>query len=193
MSGSLRLLERAICYTQQSMDAVVTGFGPLPTPCSDWDLHDLLVHVNDSLTVLQQGVELGFIDHYLLRDGLDECRDPTSVLVTTFQARARRLLHACADAAQSDGRIAVGGLPIAPALVMVSGAVEIAVHGWDISVACGHHHPIPATLALGMLSLSQLVVDSWMRESLFNAPVPVSPLASPSDQLVAFLGRRPVV
>ena len=86
MSGSLLLLERAICYTQNCMDAVVAGFGPLPTPCSDWDLHDLLVHVNDSLKVLQQGVERGVIDHYPLRDGLDECRDPTSVLVTTFPA-----------------------------------------------------------------------------------------------------------
>ncbi|TCM37000.1 maleylpyruvate isomerase family mycothiol-dependent enzyme [Kribbella sp. VKM Ac-2568] len=192
MSGPLRLLERAICYTQESMDAVVAGFGPLPTPCSDWDLHELLAHVNGSLTDLQQGVELGFIDHCPQQDGLDECRDPTSVLVTTFRARSRQLLDTCAGAPQSDGRIAVGGSLIARDVVMVSGAVEIAVHGWDISVACGHHHPIPARLALGLLTLSQLVVDNWMRESLFGAPVPVSPLASPSDQLIAFLGRRPV-
>jgi len=81
---------------------------------------------------------------------------------------------------------------MAAELVAVAGAVEVAVHGWDISVACGCRHPIPPTLALGMLSLSPLVVDDGMRQSLFGAPIPVSPLASPSDQLVAFLGRRPI-
>jgi hypothetical protein len=79
-----------------------------------------------------------------------------------------------------------------PSLAIVVGAVELAVHGWDVSVACGRDHPIPARLALGLLSLSQLIIDHSMRRSLFDGPVPVSPLASPSDQLVAFLGRGTV-
>ena len=81
---------------------------------------------------------------------------------------------------------------MAPGLVIVAGALEVAVHGWDISVAYGRDHPIPAAEALGILSLAHLLIEDRMRRSLFNAPIPVPPSASPSDQLVAFLGRNPI-
>jgi uncharacterized protein (TIGR03086 family) len=191
LSGPLRLLERAICYALDSVDAIAAGFGPLPTPCKDWDLHALLLHVNDSIGALQQGVEPGFVDRFPAEHA-NNGRDPTTVLVTAVRTRAQQLLNACIASEQGDRRISVGGFPLATDLVAVVGAMEIAVHGWDISVACGHRHPIPATLALGMLSLAPLVVEDWMRHSLFSAPIPVSPLASPSDQLVAFLGRPPI-
>ena len=33
--------------------------------------------------------------------------------------------------------MAVGGLPLPAGLVVCTGAVEIAVHGWDVSAALG--------------------------------------------------------
>jgi hypothetical protein len=42
-----------------------------------------------------------------------------------------------------------------------------------------------------MLRLCPLVVTDAIRHRLFAAPVDVSPLASPSDRFVAFLGRNP--
>jgi hypothetical protein len=46
-------------------------------------------------------------------------------------------------------------------------------------------------LATGLLAICPLLVTEATRHRLFGAPVAVSPLASPSDQLVAFLGRSP--
>jgi len=37
----------------------------------------------------------------------------------------------------------IGGRPIGGDTVALVGAVEVAVHGWDISVACGTCRPIP--------------------------------------------------
>jgi hypothetical protein len=65
------------------------------------------------------------------------------------------------------------------------------VHGWDISRACGRHRPIPPTLASDLLTICPLLVTQATRHPQFGAPVAVSPLASASDRLVAFLGRRP--
>jgi hypothetical protein len=124
LSGPVRLLERAICYALESVDAIVAGFGPLPTPCDEWDLHALLLHVNDSIGVLQQGVELGSVDHLSVEHENDDGREPTAVLVTTFRSRAQQLLHSCAAAEQGDRRIAVGGFSMATGLVIVTGAVE---------------------------------------------------------------------
>jgi hypothetical protein len=61
--------------------------------------------------------------------------------------------------------------------------------GWDIAWACGQRQPIPPGLAIDLLKLSPLVVTDATRHPLFAAPVAVSPLASPSDRLVASLGR----
>jgi hypothetical protein len=87
-------------------------------------------------------------------------------------------------------------------LVACTGAVEIAVHGWDVSAARARagrdsaisdrgisQIPIPAALATRMLRLSPLLVAG--RESLFAVPVEVPAQASPCDRLVSYLGRHP--
>ncbi len=71
------------------------------------------------------------------------------------------------------------------------GALELAVHGWDLSRASGRREPIPGALATGLLDISPLLVPRTDRRPLFGPPVTVPPLAIPSDQLVAYLGRNP--
>jgi uncharacterized protein (TIGR03086 family) len=79
-----------------------------------------------------------------------------------------------------------------PASAMAgAGALEIAVHGWDISRACGRCQPIPRALAGDLLAIAPLLVPSAGRHPLFAAPVSVPPEAGPSDRLAAFLGRTP--
>jgi hypothetical protein len=103
--------------------------------------------------------------------------------------------------------VAVGGLPMPAGLVACTGAVEIAVHGWDVSAARARagrdgassgsatpdrgtsQIPIPAALATRMLRLSPLLVAG--REGLFAVPVEVPAEASPGDRLVSYLGRHP--
>jgi hypothetical protein len=71
------------------------------------------------------------------------------------------------------------------------GAVEIAVHGWDVARACGYNRSIPAPLAEEMLWLAAVLVTDDDRPARFAPPVALSPLASPGARLVAFLGREP--
>jgi uncharacterized protein (TIGR03086 family) len=76
-------------------------------------------------------------------------------------------------------------------MVAVTGAIEITVHGWDIAVACGRTRPVPPGLATVLLTAAQLLVPPDTRPGLFADPVALPGPASPGDQLVAFLGRRP--
>jgi uncharacterized protein (TIGR03086 family) len=185
----VRLLQQAICYASESVDAVVPGTESFPTPCADWDLQALLLHLNRAIDELHESITLEPADrHSAGNDG----RPSTTRLAATFRSRAALLLQSCAKSERVGRRIAVGGLPLMSGWVVVVGAAEIAVHGWDISVACGSQRSIPVPLALGLLSLLQLVVDDAMRQSLFGPVIPVPRSASPSDQLVAFLGRRPL-
>ena len=70
-------------------------------------------------------------------------------------------------------------------------ALEVAVHGWDMSRACGQRHPIPRALATGLLAIAPLLVPHVGRHPLSAAPATVPATAGPSDQLAAFLGRAP--
>jgi hypothetical protein len=75
--------------------------------------------------------------------------------------------------------------------VAAVGVVEIAVHGWDIAAACREGQPIPSVLAIEILAIIPLVVTDATRHGRFAAPVAAAPQASPSDRLVALLGRNP--
>jgi hypothetical protein len=76
-------------------------------------------------------------------------------------------------------------------MVAVTGAIEITVHGWDISVACGACRPVPPGLAAVLLPIAPLLITPGTRPGLFADPVRLPGPASPGDQLVAFLGRQP--
>jgi uncharacterized protein (TIGR03086 family) len=189
--GATGLLAGAISYTLGVCALVGPHDMALPTPCADWDLAMLLAHLNTSIADLETAIRAGALD--LERPPDHAVGDP----VETLRDRAAQLL--CAAYCYDDpGRfVAVSGLPVPAGLVACTGAVEIAVHGWDISAArgcagCAGVHPvppIPAVLATRMLQLCPLLVAG--RESLFASPVEVPAQASPGDKLVAFLGRDP--
>jgi uncharacterized protein (TIGR03086 family) len=87
--------------------------------------------------------------------------------------------------------VSVGGCPVPTSIVTSVGAVEVAVHGWDIAQACGQPRPVPPGLAEELLLLVPLLVTGSDRPSRFAAAVAAPPGASPGDRLIAFLGRDP--
>jgi uncharacterized protein (TIGR03086 family) len=184
----VRLLEGAIGYALGSVAAVAPRLLSRPTPCSDWDLRALLQHVNDSLAALYEAADTGRIGPDPAADEGDSLR---ADLATMFRDRARRLLGAWASAGRHHQVIAIIDRPLLASVVAGTGAIELAVHGWDSSWACGQHRPIPPILAGDLLAICPLLVTQATRHLQFAAPVAVSPMASTSDRLVAFLGRHP--
>lgn len=184
-TGATALLAGAISYTLGECDRLRSREMSLPTPCARWDLRALLAHLAGSMTDLEAAIRTGDVDVLgepaapaLESDPLEALRD-----------RAAELLCVCFGFTGGDQFVSVGGLPMPAALVTCTGAVEIAVHGWDVSAARGRGHPIPPRLAAPMLGLSPLIIAG--REGLFAEPVQVPAAASPGARLVGFLGRDP--
>ncbi len=186
LTGGITLLERAITYALTSLHTVTPQALAHPTPCRDWDLRALLRHLDDSLTALCEALDVGYVDLDAPGDDGDSAAD----LVATVRNRACRLLGAVTRADRHDV-ISIAGCPLTTSIVTSTGAVEIAVHGWDIAQACEHLHPIPPPLAAELLDLAPLLITDADRPARFAAPVNPPPLASPGDRLVAFLGRHP--
>jgi uncharacterized protein (TIGR03086 family) len=191
LSGAVELLAGAISYLLGVCAPIGAADMTLPTPCPDWDLAGLLGHLCQSMADLEAALRTGRLD-------LDQpagCAggDPVEAL----RDGAAQLLCAGYCYGGAEGFVAVGGLPMPAGLVACTGAVEIAVHGWDVSAAGAgagrdagiSRTQIPAPLATRMLRLSPLLVAG--REGLFAVPVAVPAQASPGDRLVGYLGRNP--
>ncbi|UGY91794.1 TIGR03086 family metal-binding protein [Streptomyces gobiensis] len=196
-TGSTELLERAISYALGTVRPVTPELLHQPTPCQGWDLRMLLRHLNESLAALLEGVGTGAI---ALGPGPEDGRaadDPAEA----FRLRATGLLAAwandgCAGGAGGSDRtgrlITVAGCPLTAGAVTSAGALEIAVHGWDIARSSGQRRPVPRGLATELLGLCPLLVPpSNARSPLFAPAVALPSSAGPSDRLVAFLGRDP--
>ena len=237
------LLDRAIAFTLGAVHAVTPERLSAPTPCAQWDLRALLLHVADSLEALGDGLGTGRMDlapasatgpsgSVAQSDAVSTAAsiaapgpgsgagsgsgsgstsapasasvaspDPPPLFgaavpraiddpVAVLRAQAARLLGVWAAGFGRDPvRIADSSLD--PRIVLGVGAVEIAVHGWDICRACGLRRPIPPALAIELTAVCALVVTADTRYPAFAAPIAVPSRSCPSDRLVAFLGRDP--
>jgi uncharacterized protein (TIGR03086 family) len=182
-----RLLEPSISYALGAVLAVTPELLPRLTPCRGWDLRMLLRHACESLTAFGEGIETGRVSLDPAAEDGDLEADPARA----FRDRAGQLLDAWTSPGHQRQVIEIAGCPLAASVMAAAAALEIAVHGWDISRACGQRQPIPRPLATSLLAIAPVLVPRAGRHPLFAAPVTVPATAGPSDQLAAFLGRAP--
>jgi uncharacterized protein (TIGR03086 family) len=185
------LLERSLVYALGAVGDVTPAALGRPTPCDDWDLRALLEHVAGSMDALLEGLTDGCVGPPAAAFG---CR--AGDLVPAVRHRATHLLAACAAAGaaevadgEGEAAVLVGDRVLAARMLAWVGAVELAVHGWDVARACGTDRPIPAGLARNLLAIVPLVVTDETREGRFAPPGTTPPGATSGDRLLAFLGR----
>lgn len=181
--GGPELLERAIGYTLGSLQLITPQSLRCPTPCRAWDLQTLLSHMNDSLAALHEAVDSGHV-------GLVAATgEPAVDLVASLRDRACHLVGAWAGSTRQ--RVTIADRELTDVIVSCAGAVEIAVHGWDVARACGVDRGIPDGLAAELFELAQLFVSEDDRPERFGRVVYVDSRFGAGERLVAFLGRVP--
>lgn len=180
---SVAVLEGAVTWTFSCLQLARTIPLSVPTPCREWNLGELLAHMEDSLSVLGDAAELG-------RVRVDSGGPVTASgeLVDRLVRRACVTLTAWQERLTS-APVAVGELVLGRDTIALVGALEIAVHGWDVAVACGHPRPLPEELAAQLHGVALAVVTREERGRRFAAPRAVPPSSSASVRLLAHLGR----
>jgi uncharacterized protein (TIGR03086 family) len=182
LTGGVALLERAINYTHGALGFVTPQLLARPTPCRDWDLRALLAHMNDSMAALSEAADFGRVD---VVPSFGHGEDP----VAGLRDQACRLLGAWV-AAERNGPVMIGGCALSGAIVCGAGALEIAIHGWDVARACDRDWPLPASLAEQLRALAPMLVTAADRPARFAAPITPSG-GDPAEGLLRFLGRDP--
>jgi uncharacterized protein (TIGR03086 family) len=182
-----RLLECAVGYALAAAGSATPERLAAPTPCAGWDLGTLLDHLGDSFDALAEGLWVRAVG-----DGpADGAPGSAAATGDGLTQRAASMLLACAEVRGGQEPVAVGDRRLTTSVVAITGAIEVAVHGWDVSVGCGQCTPVPSRLATELLPYAALLVPRHTRPGLFAAPVPVPRRSCAGDRLVAFLGRPP--
>jgi uncharacterized protein (TIGR03086 family) len=180
---SVALLDSAVAYTRSALEPARRSPLDLPTPCAGWALGHLLLHMEDSLEALTEAAEVGRVrveDNPRRRDG--------DRIVDRLEQRACSLRGAWA-ARQTSAPVAISDLTLGRDTVVLVGALEIAVHGWDVAEATGWPSPLPEELALGLHEVAQAVITPADRGRRFGPPLVVADTASAGTRLLAHLGR----
>jgi uncharacterized protein (TIGR03086 family) len=219
--AGIALLERSLTYTLGSLHLVTPAALDGPTPCHDWPLNHLLTHLTDSLTALHEAATLGEIPLLAIPSTLTSVRGKAACGGAQVPRNARMAgpareggtadgggvaggVDALVGVRQAAcgvvgawtnlvrrGPVAVGDYAMTAAVVAAVGAVEVAVHGWDVARSCGVSRPMPVSLAEELLDLAMLFVTAPDRPGRFAVPVKVPPGAPAQDRLLGFLGRPP--
>ena len=194
LAQGVALLERAMGYTLGSLQLVTPESLGNPTPCSEWDLRALLLHMNESLQALHEAIAAGHLELDPSLDVTDvyaDYGDPMRDPVASLRNRACHMVGAW----MSPGAPAVVSIAdrcVAADVVAAAGAIEVTVHGWDLAAACGVDRPIPEGLARHLLDLCDVFVDDSDRPHRFGLEHLCGPDVVASEQLLARLGRGPV-
>ena len=183
--SAVELLERAIAYTRASLVLVTAADLDRTTPCHGWLLRDLLGHMDDSLEAMAaaaRATSLSLVPSEPPTEGAD--------LLDSICLRARGLLgHWQSVRGGVDCDIDLAELSLPRELLGAVGALEIALHGWDVAEAIARPRAIPPDLAMDLWPVARDHITAADRPFRFGAPVEVSAWATPATRLLAHAGR----
>jgi uncharacterized protein (TIGR03086 family) len=151
------------------------------TPCAEWTVRDLLAHM------------IGVVD------GLGAAAAGVAPEPFTLGADPAAQLHEAATRAMAGwrtpgvlDRVVDAGPGPMPGRVLASiNLLDTATHTWDLATATGQPSALPDGIATAALEASRAVVNDELRPGRFGPELPVPAGSSPTDALVAFLGRTP--
>jgi uncharacterized protein (TIGR03086 family) len=159
-----------------------------PTPCADWDVEILLSHIIGGCLTFAAGAEGRRVDAMSARHltGQDH--------VTAYEnaARAASAGFRAPGALERDFTLPWGDSPGSAALGLA--LADAAVHGWDLAKATGQEATIDDDIAEALYAMTTQMMEPkgrFPRMTAFKEPVEVADDATPSQRLLAYLGREP--
>ncbi len=153
------------------------------TPCSEWDVQALLTHTVGVVTNIGNGVRG------------DEMSDPNAIaldddVAAQFRTAAASTLAAWRSAGL-EGETNIGAGPMPASMAAGINLVDTTTHAWDIARATGQAEALPADLANTVLAAAQSFLNDDIRSFAgIGAAIEPDVNATPTEKLVAFLGRR---
>jgi uncharacterized protein (TIGR03086 family) len=177
---------RAMAEFDQRIHRIGEGQWDLRTPCTEWDVRDLVDHlVTEQLWAphLLAGATLEEVGDRFDGDVLGD--DP----IVTWERAARDAREAFTAAGALDGTIhtTMGEIPALEYTRQM--AIDLAVHGWDLARAIGADERLDPELVTALFEVWEPRADLLADSGVFAPPVEVAADADLQVRLLAVLGR----
>jgi uncharacterized protein (TIGR03086 family) len=155
----------------------------LPTPCSDWNVRQLLNHLVGGtrlfISLSTGGPPVDRTADFLGDDPAQAFRDSVAGLRATFTGEG---------ALERPVQTPFGERPARTLLEMRM--VEMMIHGWDAARATGQSTDLDPALAQECIESLERLQASGRGGGMFHEPQQAPPGATTADRLAAMAGRR---
>jgi uncharacterized protein (TIGR03086 family) len=181
---SIEALAEACDFTESAIRGVTSQQWTAPTPCSEWSVRELVNH-----TISAVGAFAAIASGTNAQDSPDRDYtgdDPGG----SFRRFANAALEAWPQAL--GGMVDIGPEPMPAKIALEMNLLDTLIHGWDIATATGQASELPVNTAEAALKAARAIVTDQFRTFAGFAPATdVNEHTSPTDQLIAFVGRQP--
>ena len=181
---SLALLSRVLDQTRSIIAAVGPDQASAPTPCTQWNMRQLVNHVVHDVqqfTAVAQGEGFKASDADVVGDDW----------LAAYDAAAGALRAAWNEPGALD-RTAKLPFGEVPATWQVGQQItDLAVHAWDVARAAGQHAELDPAVIEAALAWGRQNLKPEFRGAAFGPEVPVAADAPSYSQLIGFFGRDP--
>ncbi|ASU82651.1 TIGR03086 family protein [Nocardiopsis gilva YIM 90087] len=173
----------------------IRGIGDVPltasTPCTEWNLGQVLNHMINALDLMGRGLAGEGIDRASLDPEATAATPISGAPEAAFAAAAARARTVFADPGIWDRELT--GAFSGDCARDVAGVVvgDVTAHGWDIARATGQDETVPEPLVDEAYAFARGFLRPELRGALFGPEVQLGPDATKTRQLMAFLGRQP--
>ncbi|GAA0037251.1 maleylpyruvate isomerase family mycothiol-dependent enzyme [Brevibacterium metallidurans] len=169
----------AAAYALDALSAVENSDFERPTPCADWNVRDIALHLADVSDAILDYAQSGTLTAPTPRP--EDTPEPTVLA----QERITAVIETLTNTTTS--LVWTVHFPAAAR----AAANEFAAHGWDINSALGTGQPVPEATATALLAFIDGCLGEEERRSSFAPAIPLASTACPSDRFLAYLGRQP--
>ena len=185
------VLDEARAMLRAAVAGVPAGGWQRPTPCSEWNVTQVLQHAALDQRVwgaMLAGTEMPGENPFA----------PSGQFDAEPLAYAEAALDASGPAWTAIDGAAAGTVPtplpqgpMAPAAAAGAAALDAAIHAWDIAVATGQGSPLTPELARALTPVAQSIVEPLRQYGAYAQALEPGPGAGHDAVLLGYLGRRP--
>jgi uncharacterized protein (TIGR03086 family) len=183
--------DRAIASTAAIVKSVRPDQADAPTPCTEWNIRDLLNHMIGTLW-LSEALFTDSAPRYPMAPGGLPATDLAGSDPAEAYADASAAALTAASAGDTLTRVhstPLGDMP-GPALAGFT-TLDIVVHGWDLAKATGQQASLDDAVTGHVLAFAEQAITAEFRGAGIGPAIAVSPDAPLTNRLVAFMGRQP--
>jgi uncharacterized protein (TIGR03086 family) len=192
----IALFEKAALQVQEIMAGIRQGQADDATPCTEWNVRQVMNHVTGGAEVLPGSLEgsipegVGGVSAISSYSGETEA----SKLAQAYAGESARILAAARQPGAME-RATPGGMMTAPQFLIAMASDHI-IHGWDLARATGQDDILDSDVveaAYAMMTSPETasLVDMGRQAGFVGPAVAVPDDARLQDKLVAHMGRQP--